>query len=181
MPSPQKAKGSSFERVVSKFLSDLYQEAFIRVPSSGAYIGGKNQVRKEFLDEGKIRSFKGDIIPGESFVNFNCECKSYKDFPFHQIVTGSCKQLDTWLDQLMTVAEENDLNILFFKADRKGKFVAVQSKLTWVTDNFMYYTSANHGDWIILDFDMFFKHNKDLLKTYSGSTSSNNSETNSKL
>ncbi len=171
MTSPQKAKGNSWERTIAIYLSDLYGESFIRAPGSGAYIGGKNQSRTQFLHEGQIRNFKGDIVPGESFTKFNAECKSYADFPFHQVLAGSCKQLDTWLDQLMSVAEDNDLNILFVKINRKGKFVAVQSKYTWVTDQFMYYTSANQGDWVLVDFDHFFKHNRDLLKAYSGLTS----------
>jgi hypothetical protein len=171
MTSPQKAKGNSWERTIAIYLSDLYSESFIRAPGSGAYIGGKNQSRTQFLHEGQIRNFKGDIVPGESFTKFNAECKSYADFPFHQVLAGSCKQLDTWLDQLMSVAEDNDLNILFVKINRKGKFIAVQSKYTWVTDQFMYYTSANQGDWVLVDFDHFFKHNRDLLKAYSGLTS----------
>jgi len=170
MPSPQKAKGSSFEREVATFLSSLYNESFIRAPGSGAYVGGKNQVRTQVLHEGQIRSFKGDIVPGQSFPKFNAECKSYADFPFHLVLAGNCKVLEGWLDQMMEVSEENDLNILFMKFNRKGKFVVVQSKLTWVTDQFLYYTSSNHGDWIIIEFDHFFKLNRDLLKSYSGST-----------
>jgi len=104
MTSPQKAKGSSFEREVAKFLSDIYKESFIRAPGSGAYVGGKNQSRKEYLHEGQIRSFKGDIVPGESFTRFNAECKSYADFPFHLVLTGECKVLDSWIEQLMTVS-----------------------------------------------------------------------------
>jgi len=173
MTSPQKAKGNSFEREVAQFLSKLYSESFIRAPGSGAYIGGKNQSRTEFLHEGQIRSFKGDIVPGESFTKFNAECKSYADFPFHQVLAGSCKQLDGWLEQLMAVADKDDLNILFVKINRKGKFVAVQTKYTWVTDQFMYYTSKNHSDWIVVDFDHFFKNNKDLLKVYSTPNSQN--------
>jgi hypothetical protein len=173
MTSPQKAKGNSWERTIAIYLSELYGESFIRVPGSGAYIGGKNQSRTQFLHEGQIRNFKGDIVPGESFTKFNAEAKSYADFPFHQVLAGSCKQLDTWLDQLMSVAEDGDLNILFVKINRKGKFVAVQSKYTWVTDQFMYYTSKNQGDWVIVDFGHFFKHNRDLLKAYSGTTSNN--------
>jgi hypothetical protein len=42
MPSPQKAKGSGFEREIAKYLSEKYGESFIRAPGSGAYIGGKN-------------------------------------------------------------------------------------------------------------------------------------------
>jgi len=174
MTSPQKAKGSAFEREVANFLSEIYNESFIRAPGSGAYVGGKNQTRKEFLHEGQIRSFKGDIVPGESFHKFNAECKSYQDFPFHQVLSGSCKTLDTWLDQLMEVAEEDDLNILFMKFNRKGKYVAVETKHTWVTDQFMYYTSPI-GDWVIIEFDHFFKNNKDFLKAYSGSTSNSTS------
>ena len=101
------------------------------------------------------------------------------NFPFHQVLSGSCKQLDSWLDQLMDVADVGDLNILFVKINRKGSFVAVQSQYTWVTDQFMYYTSAKHGDWILVDFDHFFNHNKDLLKIYSSSNTLNNSDTKS--
>lgn len=171
MTSPQKQKGSSFEREVANFLSATYNESFIRAPGSGAYVGGKNQARKQFLHEGQVRSFKGDIVPGQTFPKFNAECKSYADFPFHQVLAGSCKQLDSWLQQLMDVAEDNDLNILFMKFNRKGKFVAVQTKYTWVTDNFMYYSSPTLGDWILIEFDHFFKLNKDLLKSYSGAVS----------
>lgn len=172
MPSPQKQKGSSFEREVATFLSKLYGESFIRAPGSGAYVGGKNQQRKEFLHEGQVRSFKGDIVPGESFVKFNAECKSYKDFPFHQVLAGDCKTLDEWLSQLMAVSETNDTNVLFIKLNRKGKFVCVQSKLTWISDQFLYYTSKNHNDWVIIEFDHFWQNNKDIFKTYcSGSTS----------
>lgn len=169
MPSPQKQKGSSFEREIATFLSKTYNESFIRAPGSGAYVGGKNQSRKEFLHEGQIRSFKGDIVPGQSFSKFNAECKSYADFPFHLVLTGDCKVLDSWLDQMMDVAEPDDLNILFMKFNRKGKFVCVQSKLTWVTDQFLYYTSKDHQDWLIIEFNHFFQHNKSLVQAYSGS------------
>jgi hypothetical protein len=170
MPSPQKQKGSSFEREVANYLSELYGESFIRAPGSGAYIGGKNQNRTQILHEGQIRSFKGDIVPGQSFPKFNAECKSYADFPFHLVLTGHCKVLDGWIDQMMEVSDNDDVNILFMKFNRKGKFVCVQTKLTWVTDQFLYYTSTKHKDWIIVEFEHFFRLNKDLLKGYSGST-----------
>lgn len=166
MPSPQKAKGSGFEREIAKFLSETYGESFIRAPGSGAYVGGKNTSRKEILHEGQIRSFKGDVVPGHSFKNMNIECKFYSDFPFHLLLTGDCKVLDGWLQQLMDVADENDVNILFMKFNRKGRYVCVQSKLTWVADNFLYYTSKNHQDWTIFEFDSFFKNNTEILKKY---------------
>lgn len=177
MPSPQKQKGSGYEREVAKFLSEKYGESFIRAPGSGAYVGGKNQVRKEILHEGQVRSFKGDVVPGHSFKNMNIECKFYKDFPFHLLLTGECKVLDGWLDQLLDVADPDDVNILFMKFNRKGQYVAVQSKLTWVSDNFLYYTSKKYGDWLIFEFDSFFNLNTSLLKTYSTGSSDTKSNT----
>jgi len=166
MSSPQKNKGSGFEREIAKYLSDIYSESFIRAPGSGAYVGGKNQSRTEVLHEGQIRSFKGDIVPGQSFGKMNVECKFYADFPFHLLLTGECKVIDGWLAQLMDVADPNDVNILFMKFNRKGRYICVQSKLTWVADNFTYYTSQKHGDWMIFEFDSFFLHNTTLLKAY---------------
>ena len=168
MPSPQKQKGSNFEREIAIFLSKTYSESFIRAPGSGAYVGGKNQVKKQVLHEGQIRSFKGDIVPGQSFPNFNAECKSYADFPFHLVLIGNCKILDNWLQQMLDASDKHDLNILFLKFNRKGKFVCIPSKYTWITDQFLYYTSKNHGDWLIIEFEHFFNLNKDLVKTYSG-------------
>lgn len=170
MPSPQKAKGSGFEREIAKYLSELYGESFIRAPGSGAYVGGKNQARTQFLHEGQIRSFKGDIVPGESFSKMNAECKFYQDFPFHLLLTGECKQLDSWLDQLMDVADEDDMNILFMKFNRKGRYIAVQPKLTWKIDTFVFYASGKRGDWIITEFDSFFKNNAELVQLYSSTT-----------
>ena len=177
MPSPQKAKGSGFEREIAKYLSEKYGESFIRAPGSGAYIGGKNQSRTQILHEGQIRSFKGDIVPGQTFTKMNVECKFYADFPFHLLLSGECKVIDGWLEQLMDVADPDDCNILFMKFNRKGRYVAVQSKLTWVTDNFLYYTSPKLGDWIIMEFDSFFLNNSTLLKAYSGSTDTTSKQT----
>lgn len=167
MPSSQKQKGSGYEREVAKYLSDLYQESFIRAPGSGAYIGGKNTDRKQMLHEGQIRNFKGDVVPGPSFINLNIECKFYSDFPWHQLLSGQCKLLDSWIDQLMSVADINDLSILFMKFNRKGSYVCVPSNFTWISDNFIYYTTKNHNDWLIFELETFFKNNQNLVKTYS--------------
>lgn len=170
MPSPQKNKGSGYEREVAKFLSELYGESFIRAPGSGAYVGGKNQARTQFLHEGQIRSFKGDIVPGQSFSRMNIECKFYADFPWHLLLTGECKQLDSWLEQLLDVEEPNDLNLLFMKFNRKGQYIAVQGKLTWKADNCVFYSSKKHGDWVIMEHSSFFQNNAEFVKAYSCTT-----------
>lgn len=167
MTSKSKNKGNSFERELASFLTKLYEDSFVRAAHSGAYVGGTNVYRKSQLSENQIKSFKGDIIPPDSWNNFNAEAKSYSDFPFHLVLSGDCKVLEKWLEQLMDVAETDDVNLLFIKINRKGKFVCVQSNITWITDQFLYYTSNKLGDWLLIEFDHFFKHNKDLLKSYS--------------
>jgi Holliday junction resolvase len=166
MPSPSKAKGNSFERQTADFLTELYGEKFIRAPGSGAYIGGKNTHRKQLLHDGQIRNFKSDIVPGESFQKLNAECKSYKDFPFHQLFTGNVKILETWIDQCMTAADPGDFNIILMKFNRKGTYVAVKLinnhnlKLT----HYIEYDSKNYGIWAIMDHDIFWELNAVQVK-----------------
>mgnify|MGYP003346172910 CR=1 FL=1 len=167
MSSKSKTKGNSWEREVANHLSELYKSKFIRVPSSGAFVGGKNKVRKEFLHEGQIRLMKGDIIPPDKWKFFNCECKSYADFPFHQVTQGECKQLENWLSQLLDVADPGDLNILMFKITRKGKFIAVQQASHWFELPHFLYHSTKFGNWQIFDYDIFFNNNSKLIKSFS--------------
>lgn len=167
MPSPQKAKGSSWERDCAVFLTNLYGETFIRAPGSGAYVGGINNKRKQFLHEGQIRSFKGDIVPGQSFPKLNAECKSYKDFPFHQLLHGNCKQLDSWLQQLLDAGDPGDFNILMMKFNRKGAYVAVEHTLLpqlTLPQNYLIHNSDKYGSWLIFEHDSFWSLNKDSVK-----------------
>ena len=170
MPSKGKAKGNGWEREVAASLTELYGEPFVRVPNSGAFIGGKNAHRKSALSEEQIRGFKGDIIPGPSFPKLNIEGKFYADFPFHQVVQGSCKQLDQWLDQLLTSADEGDINILAMKFNRKGAFVAFErSHLPEFNagDNHLIYhnTATAHGGWVIVEYEKFWNMNADVIRS----------------
>lgn len=166
MTSPQKAKGGSFEREIAQFLSNLYGESFIRAPGSGAYVGGSNRARKEVLHEGQIRSFKGDIVPGQNFGKLNAECKSYKDFAFHQIFHGTVKQLDSWIAQCMEVADEGDFNIIFMKFNRKGTFIAFQHRhqVEFNLGTHITYNSEKHGTWIFMALDNFFQLNQEQFR-----------------
>jgi hypothetical protein len=167
MTSASKNKGNAFERQTADFLTQLYGERFMRAPGSGAYIGGKNTHRKQTLHEGQIRTFKGDIIPGESFPRFNAECKSYQDFPFHQLFTGSARILDGWIQQCLDVADPGDFNIIFMKFNRKGTFVAVQAQPNTSPLHFtrhFNYTAGLHGHWMIMDHELFWELNADVVK-----------------
>jgi Holliday junction resolvase len=165
MPSPSKTKGNSFERQTADFLTELYNEKFIRAPGSGAYIGGKNTHRKQLLHDGQIRNFKGDIVPGENFPKLNVECKSYKDFPFHQLFSGHVKILESWIEQCMTAADDGDFNIILMKFNRKGTYVAVElsnSNLQLV--RYINYGSVKYGHWAIMDHDTFWELNSDIVR-----------------
>lgn len=173
MPSKGKAKGNGWEREVADFLSQLYGESFVRVPNSGAFIGGKNSHRKTNLSEQQIRGFKGDIIPGPSFPRLNIEAKFYKDFAFHQAVTGSCKQLDDWINQILTTCDATDINILAMKFNRKGAFIAHEIKHLPTLDagpSYINYHNQklHHGPWIIQEFEAFWQLNKNAVRQLSG-------------
>ena len=169
MPSPQKAKGSSWERDVAKFLTTLYGETFIRAPGSGAYVGGINAKRKEILHEGQVRAFKGDSVPGQSFPNFNAECKSYKTFPFHRLLfPDPLPILEEWISQLMDVADTNDFNILIMKFNHIGKYIAVESKHNTKAKNYIdYWSNTTGSNWRLSNFEEFFTMNSELVKTLS--------------
>lgn len=168
MSSKSKNKGKSWERDFANHLTEMYGEQFVRVPHSGAYIGGSNSVRKEKLDEGQIRGFKGDIIPPSSWKHFNAECKNYGDFPFHQLVQGETKQLEAWISQLLDVADPGDFNILIIKITRKGKFVAVEERHNWAIDTpHFLYKSPKQGYWQIFDYDTFWQNNQAKVKQLS--------------
>ena len=170
MPSPSKTKGNTFERAMADFLTQLYGEKFMRAPGSGAYIGGKNTHRKEFLHEGQIRTFKGDIIPGENFSRFNAECKSYQDFPFHQLFSGSVRILDSWIQQCIDVADPGDFNIIFMKFNRKGIYIATPSQpqghQLQLQHHFLYH-HPDHGPWAIMSHDLFWQLNHTTVKLLS--------------
>jgi hypothetical protein len=169
LPSKGKTKGNGYEREVADFLSNLYGESFVRVPNSGAFIGGKNNHRKTNLSEQQIRGFKGDIIPGPSFPNLNLEAKFYKDFAFHQVIQGSCAQLDDWINQILTTCDKSDINILAMKFNRKGSYIAYQAHNKSLNPGSTYTTYCNpktsHGTWIILEFNNFWHLNSSHIKT----------------
>lgn len=166
MTSPSKNKGNSWEREVAAHLTKLYNEKFLRAPGSGAYIGGTNSKRKDFLHEGQIRSFKGDIIPGQSFPKMNAECKNYGSFPFHQLLQGEVKQLEAWIKQLLDVADPEDFNILIVKITRAAKFICVQPSEHWNISHLptINYRSKQYGLWVICDYDAFWQNNTEVVK-----------------
>jgi hypothetical protein len=172
--SKSKTKGKSFEREVANFLSDLYEESFIRVPGSGAFVGGANAVRKDTLSEGQIRGAKSDIIPPDLWNHLNIECKNYADFPFHQLLWNkSIPLLDSWIEQLLEPADPKDLNLLIMKFNRKGRYIAFETKIAdrisparlYTSRHVTYRHTNSNTEWFITEFDDFWSLNKAQVKT----------------
>ncbi len=166
MASKSKNKGKGFEREVANYLSELYTDSFTRVPHSGAFTGGKNSVRKEKLTEGQIRAYKGDVIPPDSWKKFNCECKNYAEFPFHQLLSnGKVGLLESWMSQTLEAADPGDVNIIFMKFNRKGRYTAFKLPADFKTHRHLDYTDSQGNTWRITGFEDFFELNKDSFKT----------------
>jgi len=120
LPVNGKAKGNNGERILAKILSEYLGGSFVRVPNSGAFIGGKNQTRKDTLSVTQIRSSKGDIIPPDDYPNLVVECKFYKDIAYHSLaVDQNVALLDTWIKELEYDCDENDFGILCFKTNNR--------------------------------------------------------------
>lgn len=160
MPSPQKTKGKGYENDIAKFLTETYGEKFMRVPTSGAFLGGSNYNRRHTMTEGQIRAFKGDIIPPDDWINFNCECKFYKEFKFH-LLYDTYSLLDNWILETEATANSNDVNLIFMKFNRIGEYVAYQAKEGFSTGNYTLYNSSWH---ITSKTQFWTKSNTEYLK-----------------
>ena len=173
MAAKSKNKGKGFEREIANFLSGLHEESFIRVPASGAYVGGANAVRKDTLSEGQIRGAKSDIIPPDSWKYLNIECKNYADFPFHHLLHNKkIPLLDSWIEQLLEPADEYDLNLLVMKFNRKGRYIAFETRIADLGLPARLYTSRHveyrhtntNTNWYYTEFDDFWSLNKTTVK-----------------
>ena len=164
MPSKSKAKGNAWELDVAKFLTETYKESFIRIPSSGAFVGGKNTFRKTQIDAAQLQGKKGDIHPPEAWKHWNIECKSYADFPFHQLWYADVKILDAWIQQQKDVEDEGDLNLILIKISRKEKWIVYPRNLGFVADRYLPYKG-----WMFVEWSQFWEleANRELVKKYS--------------
>lgn len=158
MASKQKRKGSALERDVAKDLSQRYNENFIRTIGSGSYVGGVNASRKDVLTESQTRSHKGDVTPPETFHFMNMECKSYKDFNFHQLFSQNCPLLDSWIEQCLEPADEDDINVIVIKISYQGSYVCIERHNDIDNNRGLLY-----NNWVFFDYDVFFEDNEQVF------------------
>jgi hypothetical protein len=143
-----KKKGNRFELEVSKILNQHFGEGFMRTPNSGATFGKGNRYRMQGIDDGFSHQMTGDLVVPKGFP-FSIECKSYKDFEFHQVLQGENKTLDGWIAQAESDAKAcNKEMILIMKFSRKGSYICstdlIDSNklpISNILNNYMWYKS----------------------------------------
>ena len=167
MTSKAKIKGNSWERDLAKFLRVLFGGSFIRVPNSGAFIGGSNAHRKESMSANQILAAKGDLQTPDFMPKLVLECKFYADFAWHSLLTpGNVPQLDGWIDQTKECIEAGDLWMVAFKINRRGTFICMDYATAYdnnfVLGNHSIYSNDN-GKYIVTDLTELFEKNKDVI------------------
>ena len=160
MPSKSKAKGNAFERAVADHLTEVFGYNFERVPNSGAFVGGKNNQRYDKLSKSQQLIYEGDILVPDELYHLKIECKSYKDFGFHQLFSEN-KLLDSWIEQAYS---EDKLWFLIFKINRRGTFVLLDDSNWECIEECL--TSSNYmkyKNYCIVSYDQFFEDAKDII------------------
>jgi len=132
MGNKSKRIGNTFEYEIRDVLREVTGDnSFERVPNSGAYFGGANQVRAITAREDLVEIMSGDLIcpPNWRWV---VECKNHEDVPYHQLFLGSgCKIIDEFLQQVSQDAETSSKEpLLFMKLRRKSWKLPTKVKKT---------------------------------------------------
>ena len=164
MPTKGKSKGNQGELIIAKFLTKLFGAQFIRVPNSGAFLGGSNAGRKTLMDSTQISYFKSDIIPPSHMKRLVVESKFYKDFPFHKLGTDqNIAQLDKWIEQTLVTVEPGDWWFVVIRINRKGSFCVFDQQwlpLLKIQNHTRYFS------YVWCDFESLFEQNQQLIQQH---------------
>ena len=125
MSNKSKNKGKSFEREVCQLFNKITGLSWVRVPNSGAFIGGNNAFRIQQLSDQQVLLTRGDIIPPEEFQHMMIECKARKEFQFHQLFEQN-KEFESWIDQVEVDLQASNAKcpLIIFKPNRRGLYIA---------------------------------------------------------
>ena len=160
MPSKSKTKGNTFEREVAAHLSEVFGYNFERVPNSGAFVGGKNNIRYDKLSKSQQLIYEGDILVPDELYHLKIECKNYKDFAFHHLFTDN-KTLNDWIEQAWS---DDKVWFLIFKITRRGAFACMhESHFKQFQSCLKSSNYVKYKDCYIVTYDNFFETIKHKL------------------
>jgi hypothetical protein len=169
-----KAKGSGFEATIAKLFTEKFAPIqFRRSQSSGAILGGQNQMYlHRFSNEAKTL-FVGDLVPtNEADVaraegwkfRFTVECKFYKEADGFTTLFKN-PQVKGWFEQALTDAEKlpEKEALLIFKFNHTPIYAAVLPSIT-LPDNItssmrLYYNQAGKvQEFVIVQLNELLEH-----------------------
>jgi hypothetical protein len=162
MAAKSKIKGANGERELCKLLTELLSGSFVRVPNSGAAVGGHHVHRRQTLSKAQDRAFRGDIIPPDHLPRLIIEAKSYCAFGFHALLQpGPYPLLDEWISQTISVADPGDQWFVCYKITRIGWYIVVPEAecADYTFDNYCVYT-GKHAAVRVTDLLSFFRSNR---------------------
>lgn len=168
MTSAAKVKGNSWERECAKILTKTFGYHFERNKNgSGAFTGGKNSSRREYLSDTQKLSFMADVLPPDEMKKACIECKFYKDFPFHHfLINKSIPDLDDWIEQQYDAIEKDSYWFIAFKINHCGSYIVIPSDEC----HFMNGAQINHSkyyhngrEFIVAEFEGFITRFKNEI------------------
>ena len=166
MSAKSKNKGKGGERLLCNIFEEKFGGSWQRVFGSGAFVGGKNAVRKESMSTNQVKNAKADIVPPDEF-NIVLESKAYGNFPWHRLIQqDSIPELESWLQEIYACIDDNDFWMLCVKIDYKGWFVLVDPCFGefYYLNHSRYYSPIYNKHFIITaPLDIFLKNNKELI------------------
>lgn len=161
MTSKAKSKGNSLERAVCEIMKETFGGSWLRVPSSGAFTGGKNAWRKEAISAKQTGAMTGDIIPDDSMQGLSIECKNYADFSWSGVLLGKNKQIDGWIEQAAEAAKsDHNLWLLIMKFNNQGIWTVYDKNKF---SDFQLVNYMVYKDYIIVNFKEFLSLNKQKI------------------
>jgi len=142
------ALNKRFEEMLSKFPS---WAQFSRTVASGAR-WGQNVVLPQHAKD----TFTGDLVCPSGGFKYVIESKGgYNEIDLCSVFNGKCSQLDGFLSQVQKDAERCGRKpLLLWKKDRKPMLSVVKYE---DVKNYEFKIYMKYNDWIILEFDDFFK------------------------
>jgi hypothetical protein len=167
MTNHAKAKGNSWERDLAKLLSKVFGYHFERNKNgSGAFVGGINAKRKEYLSDTQKLSFMADILPPDEMQKMCVEAKFYKDFPFHHfLINKEIPDVKSWIKQQLDVVEEQTFWFIAFKINHAGSYIIIPESLCkeFIDDRLGNRSIYFHNDlrYIVADLETFITTYKD--------------------
>jgi hypothetical protein len=160
MSNKNKNKGKGWERELAKHLSQITGLSFVRVPNSGAFVGGKNQFRTNQLSQEQQLLMNGDIIMPIEWKDVTIECKFFKKIGWQKLFDSEGESnLNKWIEQVEVC--NKPLWFICFKINNNGSYILFKESSLKL---FKYSNSLRYKkDYVIVSLDNFFEENKEVI------------------